>query len=198
MKIKKLLIANRSEIARRIMRACRDLGIQTVAVYSDADRESLHVKEADEAYHIGPSLPPKSYLNMESLMDAIKQSGADAVHPGYGFLAEHAGFAEAIASRGLTWVGPPAEVMEKIESKCFCRQIAAKEGVPYIPGTVAPVKDVGELRRCLSTYGSPLLLKLDRGGGGKGIEVIESDEQAAEVYEKAKRMGQFAFNCPDC
>jgi acetyl-CoA carboxylase biotin carboxylase subunit len=198
MKISKLLIANRGEIARRIMGACRELSIKTVAVYSDADRGGLHAKEADEAYHIGPSLPPKSYLNIESIMGAIRESGADAVHPGYGFLAENAGFAEAVASQGVTWVGPPASVMEKIESKCYCRQIAAREGVPHIPGTVEPVKDVEEVRRCLNTYGSPLLLKLDRGGGGKGIELIEDNEQAAEVFEKAQRMGQFAFGSPDC
>ena len=198
MNISKLLIANRGEIARRIMRACRDLGIKTVAVYSDADKDAPHTKEADEAYYIGPSLPPKSYLNIESIMTAVKKSGADAVHPGYGFLAENASFAKAIASQGITWVGPPAKVMERIESKCYCRQIASNAGVPYIPGTVEPVKDVGALRRCFGLYGSPLLLKLDRGGGGKGIEMIEDNEQVEEVYEKAKRMGQFAFNCPDC
>jgi acetyl/propionyl-CoA carboxylase alpha subunit len=198
MKIKKLLIANRGEIARRIMSACRDLGIKTVAVYSDADRDALHVKEADEAYHIGPSLPPKSYLNIESIMGAVEESGADAVHPGYGFLAENADFAGAVASQGIIWIGPPAKVMERIESKCYCRQIAANAGVSYIPGTVEPVKDVEEVRRCLSTFGIPLLLKLDRGGGGKGIEIIESNEQAEDVFEKAQRMGQFAFNSPDC
>lgn len=198
MGIHKLLIANRGEIALRIMRACKDLGIKTVAVYSDADREVPHVKAADEAYHIGPSLPPKSYLNIDSIMTAVKKSGADAVHPGYGFLAENASFAKAVTSQGIIWVGPPPDVMSKIESKCYCRQVASSVGVPYIPGTVAPVKKVGEISQCFKEFGSSLLLKLDRGGGGKGIEVIVNNETLEEMYEKAKRVGHLAFNCPDC
>jgi len=198
MNISKLLIANRGEIARRIMKACRDLGIKTIAVYSDADKNAPHAKEADEAYHIGPSLPPKSYLNIASLMHAVKESGADAVHPGYGFLSENAAFAEAVTSQGVIWVGPQADVLSKIESKCYCRLIASTIGVPYTPGTITPVKSADDIKQCARELGFPLLLKLDRGGGGKGIEVISGDRQIEEIYEKAKRVGQFAFNSPDC
>lgn len=196
--IRKLLIANRGEIAVRITRACKELGIKTVAIYSDADKGAPHTKEADEAYHIGPSLPSKSYLNVDAILNAIEASGADAVHPGYGFLAESASFAEAVISRGIVWVGPPPEIMSRIESKCYCRQIASDIGVPFIPGTTAPIENVAKIRRCFSEFGSPLLLKLDRGGGGKGIEAIVNNEELGEIYERTKRVGQFAFGCPSC
>ena len=198
MSISKLLIANRGEIAIRIIRACKDLGIRTVAVYSDVDKNAPHTRAADEAYYIGPSLPPKSYLNIESIVITAKKSGANAVHPGYGFLSENANFAKAVASQGIIWVGPSPEVMSKIEQKCYCRQIAASIGVPYIPGTVKPVKSVEEIRCCFKEFGEPLLLKLDRGGGGKGIEMIMDNEEVEGIYEKAKRVGLFAFNNPDC
>ena len=198
MNISKLLIANRGEISIRIIRACKDLGIKTVAVYSDADKNAPHTRAADEAFYIGPSLPSKSYLNIESIMSAANKSGANAVHPGYGFLSENADFAKAVVSEGIIWVGPPAEMMSKIEQKCYCRQIAASVGVPYIPGTVEPVKSVEEIRRCFKEYGEPLLLKLNRGGGGKGIEMILDNEEVETIYEKAKRVGKFAFNDPDC
>lgn len=196
--IRRLLIANRGEIAIRIMKACRELGITSVAVYSDVDKDTPHVEAADEAYYIGPSLPTKSYLNIEAIMKAVEESGADGVHPGYGFLAENASFAEAAISHGIIWVGPPPDVMSKIESKCYCRQIASGINVPFIPGTIAPVESVVEMRQCFEKFGSPLLLKLDRGGGGKGIETIVDNEGLVEVYEKAQRMGSFAFGCPSC
>ena len=196
--IKKLLIANRGEIAIRIIKACREVGISSVAIYSDVDKDTPHVEAADEAYHIGPSLPTKSYLNIEAIMKAVEESGADGVHPGYGFLAENASFAEAVISHGIIWVGPPPGVMSKIESKCYCRQIASGINVPFIPGTIAPVESVVEMRQCFEKFGSPLLLKLDRGGGGKGIETIVDNEGLGEVYEKAQRMGSFAFGCPSC
>ena len=196
--IRKLLVANRGEIAIRIIRACRDLGIKTVAVYSDIDENSPHTKAADEARHIGPSFPAKSYLNIESILQAVEQSGADAVHPGYGFLAENASFAEAAISSGAVWVGPPPDVMSKIESKSYCRQTATEIGVPSVPGSTAPVESVDEIRQCFVDFGCPLLLKLDRGGGGMGIEVIEDNEQLEAVYDKARRMGSFAFGSPSC
>ena len=163
MHIKKLLIANRGEIGIRIIRACSELNLKTVAVYSDADKDAPHVKFADEAYHIGPSLPTKSYLNIDSLMTALKESQADAVHPGYGFLAENSSFAKAVIRWGKTWIGPPPNVMSNIESKCYCRQMASEAQVPPIPGTVVPVGNVDEIRECFKKFGSPLFLKLDMG-----------------------------------
>jgi len=198
MGIKKLLIANRGEIVLRIIRTSRKLGIKTVAVYSDADEGALHTVEADEAFPIGPSLPTKSYLNIESILNALKKSGADAVHPGYGFLAENARFAEAVLSEGGAWVGPSPEVMRRIESKCFCRRVAESVHVPCIPGTQNVISNVAEVKKYISENGGPVLLKADRGGGGKGIEVIENIQQAEEVYEKVKRLGEFAFGSPDC
>jgi len=196
--IKKLLVANRGEIAIRIMRACKSLGIKTVAVYSDIDENAPHTRAADEACHIGPSLPSKSYLNIEAIVRAVQQSGADAVHPGYGFLAENSDFAEAVAANGAIWVGPPSDVMSKIESKCYCRQTASEIGVQSIPGSISPVESVAEIRQCFKEFGSPLLLKLDRGGGGMGIEIITDNEELEPIYEKAQRMGSFAFGCPGC
>jgi len=196
--IRKLLVANRGEIAIRILRACKELGIKTVAVYSDIDENSPHTKAADEAYHIGPSLPAKSYLNIEAILHAVENSNSDAVHPGYGFLAENARFAEAVVSNGVIWVGPPSDVMSKIESKCYCRQIASEIGIPSIPGSTAPVESVVEIRQYFKKFGSPLFLKLDRGGGGMGIEVITDNDELEIIFEKARRMGSFAFGCPSC
>ena len=134
--ISKLLIANRGEIVIRIIKACRDLGIETVAIYSDADKYAPHTKEATQAHYIGPSLPPKSYLNIDAIMHAAEVSAADAVHPGYGFLAETTDFPEAVLSKGMVWVGPPPDVMRVLQSKCYCRQIAQKVGVPVVAGSL--------------------------------------------------------------
>lgn len=197
-KIDKLLIANRGEIVIRVIKACRDLDIKTVAVYSDADKDAPHVKAADEAYYIGPSLPPKSYLNIEAIIGVLKESGADAVHPGYGFLAEIAAFAKAVLSEGKTWVGPPPNAMSAIESKCYCRQIANSVEVPVIPGTIKPVESVEEIRSHFRELGGPVFLKLDKGGGGKGIEEIANEAEIETIYDRAKRIGQLAFNSADC
>jgi acetyl-CoA carboxylase biotin carboxylase subunit len=196
--IRKLLIANRGEIVRRIMRACSDLGIQTVTVYSEADKKALYLREADEAYHIGPSNPVKSYLNIDALIDAAKKSGADAVHPGYGFLSENAAFAEAVVSHGITWVGPPPVVLRAIESKCYCREIAYHNGVPFVPGTLTLVKSVDEIYQYIQIQGCPIVLKLDKGGGGKGIERVQEPGQIKDSFEKLSRVGVLAFGCPDC
>jgi acetyl-CoA carboxylase biotin carboxylase subunit len=201
MKIKKLLIANRGEISLRVIRACRDLGIKSIAVYSDADKNALHTREADEAYYIGPSPPSKSYLNIEAIMTAAKDSGADAIHPGYGFLSEKESFAKSVISNGLIWIGPPAGIMASIEHKCFCRKMASDTGVPYIPGTITPIESVGQIRQCFQEFGSDLLLKLDKGGGGKGIqEISESmdDHKLEEIYQSTQSMGSFAFDSSDC
>jgi len=196
--INKLLIANRGEIVCRIIRACRDLGIKTVAVYSDADKNAFYLRQADEAYYIGPSNPMKSYLNIEAIMNAVKKSGADAVHPGYGFLSENFSFAEAVVSSGVTWVGPPPPVLKNIESKCYCRGVATEVNVPIVPGTIAPVKDVDEIFRFVSRYDFPLVLKLDKGGGGKGIKVIKEKDSVQRAFEELSRVGLVAFNSSEC
>jgi acetyl-CoA carboxylase biotin carboxylase subunit len=195
--IKKLLVANRGEIVVRVMTTCRKLGIKTVAVYSDADRDMFYLKDADEAFHIGPSNPVKSYLNIEALLEAAKQAGADAIHPGYGFLSENSLFAEAVAARGITWVGPPPAVLKAIDSKCYCRRIATKSGVPVIPGTIDIISSEDDICRFASEHGYPVVLKLDKGGGGKGIEVIEQDLQAKEAFERLSRIGTLAFGHPE-
>jgi acetyl/propionyl-CoA carboxylase alpha subunit len=196
--IKKLLIANRGEIVRRIMKTCSDLGIRTVAVHSEADKSAFYLKEADEVFHIGPSNPVKSYLNIEALVDAAKKSGADAVHPGYGFLSENAAFAKAVVSHGMTWIGPSHAVLHAIESKCYCRQIAYREGVPFVPGTLGLVKSAAEIQEAVREIGYPIVLKLDKGGGGKGIERVEGPGQIKDAFEKLSRIGLLAFNSTDC
>ena len=195
--IKKLLIANRGEIVVRVMKTCRKLGIKTVAVYSDADRNMFYLKEADEAFHIGPSNPIKSYLNIEAILDAAKQSGADAIHPGYGFLSENSLFADAVVTNGITWVGPPPAVLMAIDSKCYCRKIATGAGVSVIPGTIDTISSADDICSYASEHGYPLVLKLDKGGGGKGIEVVREDQQAREAFERLSRIGMLAFGHPE-
>lgn len=196
--IRKLLIPNRGEIVCRIIRACSDLGIKTVAVYADADRNAFYLKNADETIHIGPSNPVKSYLNIDAIIDAVKKSGADAVHPGYGFLSENASFAEAVVSHGTTWVGPSPAILSAIESKCYCREIAVEMGVPFVPGTLTLVKNVDEIHQYVKIRGCPIVLKLDKGGGGKGIERVQEPHQIKEAFEKLSRVGVLAFGSSDC
>lgn len=195
--IKKLLIANRGKIVVRVMKTCRKLGIDVVAVYSDPDKNLSYLKQADEAHHIGPANPIKSYLNIEAILEAMKKSGADAVHPGYGFLSENSLFAHAVVSAGATWVGPPPSVLAEIDSKCFCRKIATDAGVPVVPGTVEITKNGEDIIRFASEHGYPLVLKLDKGGGGKGIEQIGEDGQAKEAFERMSRIGLMAFGHPE-
>lgn len=196
--MKKLLIANRGEIVNRVMRACRNLGIKTVTVFSDADKNMGYLKEADEAYNIGPANPVKSYLNIEAIINAVKTSGADAVHPGYGFLSENAAFAEAVAQAGATWVGPPPAILKAIDSKCFCRKIASDAGVPVVPGTIDIINDVADIYQFASEWGYPIVLKLDKGGGGKGIELVKEEAQAKEAFERLSRIGMMAFKSSEC
>jgi acetyl-CoA/propionyl-CoA carboxylase biotin carboxyl carrier protein len=193
----KVLIANRGEIAVRVMRACEELGIATVAVYSELDRDALHVKRADEAYLLGPGPAAESYLNIEKLLEVIERSGAEAVHPGYGFLAENAAFAAALEEHGVTFIGPPASAIEAMGSKTRARELMAKAGVPIVPGTteaVATVEDASKLIK--ETIGYPVAIKAAGGGGGKGFRVAQSEDKLQDAFEGAAREGEKFFSDP--
>jgi len=190
---KKILIANRGEIAVRVIRACREMGISTVAVYSDADRGALHARMADEAYAIGPSPPAQSYLATEKIIDAAKQSQADAVHPGYGFLSENARFAQACEDAGLTFIGPSPKSIALMGSKLESRKAVARYGVPMIPGTMEPLKDEKEARQIANSIGYPVMLKASAGGGGKGMRLVESDAEIASAFSTTKAEAKNAF-----
>src|SRR5947209_8144257 len=187
----KVLIANRGEIAVRIIRACEELGIQTVAVYSELDRDAPHVKRAGEAYLLGPGPASESYLSIEKLLDAVQRSGAEAVHPGYGFLAENAAFAAALEQAGITFIGPPSSAIEAMGSKTRARELMAKAGVPIVPGTTEPVATIEEARRVIEeTIGYPVAVKAAGGGGGKGFRVAESEEKLQDAFERSSREGE--------
>ena len=190
----KVLVANRGEIAIRIFRTLRELGISPVAVYSEADRGSLHVGFADEAYLVGPGAPAESYLNQERILEAATRAGADALHPGYGFLAENAGFARAVEAAGLVWIGPPAEAMELMGSKVAARQTMSAAGVPIIPGTIEPAESADEVRRLGDELGWPIAIKASAGGGGKGLKVVESADEVERAFETARREGEAYFS----
>ena len=189
----KVLVANRGEISVRIIRALREMGIVSVAVYSDADRESLHARLADEAYHLGPTPAGESYLNIEKLVGVAKRSGAEAVHPGYGFLAESAAFARAVGEAGLVWIGPHPEAIEKMGSKVESRRIMAKAGVPITPGTEDPVTSPEAIFEFAGEYGYPVAVKASSGGGGKGFAVAEDKTEAEAAFERASREGEAYF-----
>jgi acetyl-CoA/propionyl-CoA carboxylase biotin carboxyl carrier protein len=193
----KLLIANRGEIAVRIMRSARELGLATVAVYSEPDRDALHVRYADEAYLLGPAQPSQSYLNIEKLIDVAKRSGADAVHPGYGFLAENAPFARAVVAAGLTWVGPHADAIDAMGDKVRARQAMIKAGVPVVPGATRPLVDAADAQRAAEEYGLPLALKASGGGGGKGLKVAHTREEVAGAFATAQREAEAYFKNPE-
>src|SRR5215203_638273 len=190
----KILVANRGEIAVRICRTLRELDIGSVAIYSEADRGSLHAAYADEAYLVGAGTPAESYLNQERILDAAKRSSAEAVHPGYGFLAENPVFARAVEAAGVVWIGPPAEAMELMGSKVAARQTMSAAGVPIIPGTTEPVNSADEVRRLGDEYGWPIAIKASAGGGGKGLKVVASPEEVERAYEAARREGQAYFS----
>src|SRR5512138_17066 len=168
--ITKILVANRGEIAVRVVRTCREMAIPTVAVYSEADRGSLHVRTADEAIFIGPSPSRESYLAIEKIVDAAKKTGADAVHPGYGFLSERADFARALERAGIAFIGPPAEAIEAMGVKTAARTRMAAVGVPTVPGSAAPIDDEAEARTFADELGYPVMIKAAAGGGGKGMK----------------------------
>jgi acetyl-CoA/propionyl-CoA carboxylase biotin carboxyl carrier protein len=189
----KVLVANRGEIAIRVFRTLRELGIATVGVYSEADRGSLHASAADEAYLIGGGPPAESYLNQERIVDAARRAGAEAVHPGYGFLAENAGFARAVARTGLVWIGPPAEAIEVMGSKTAARERMRAAGVPVVPGTTEPVTAAADVIRLGVELGWPLAIKAAAGGGGKGLKVVRGPDEAERAFDSARREGEAYF-----
>ncbi|HEX6796445.1 MAG TPA: acetyl-CoA carboxylase biotin carboxylase subunit [Ktedonobacterales bacterium] len=189
----KVLIANRGEIAVRIIRACRDLGLGSVAVYSDADRSAPHVRMADEAVHLGPPAPGESYLNIGKLLDAAKRTGAEAVHPGYGFLSENAAFADACAAAGLIFVGPPGDVMRELGEKTAAKRVAIAAGVPIVPGYNSGLEDATHAARVAAEIGYPVLLKAAAGGGGKGIRFVFKQEELEASLRLAKSEAKTAF-----
>ena len=196
--ISKVLIANRGEIAVRVTRACRDAGIASVAVYAEPDRDALHVKVADEAFSLGGSTPADSYLVQSALLDVAARSGADAVHPGYGFLAENAAFAQAVLDAGLVWIGPSPEAIDALGDKVSARHIAEKVGAPLAPGTSDPVGGATEVVDFAEEHGLPVAIKAAYGGGGRGLKVARTIEEIPELFESATREAVAAFGRGEC
>ncbi|MEO6726919.1 MAG: biotin carboxylase N-terminal domain-containing protein, partial [Blastocatellia bacterium] len=190
---RKILIANRGEIALRVMRTCHAMGIATVAVYSDADVNALHVRAADEAVHIGAAPAKDSYLNAEKIIEAAKLTGTGAIHPGYGFLSENAEFAEACAAAGIVFIGPPAEAIRKMGLKSPARKLAAGAGAPIVPGYDGEEQADEILRAEILKIGFPVLIKASAGGGGKGMRVVQSESEITEAIESARREAEKAF-----
>jgi acetyl-CoA/propionyl-CoA carboxylase biotin carboxyl carrier protein len=196
--IRKVLIANRGEIAVRIARACKDSGIVSVAVYADPDRDALHVKVADEAYALGGTTPGDSYLVQQKLLDVAAKSGADAVHPGYGFLAENASFAQAVLDAGLIWIGPSPEAIDSLGDKVKARHIAARANAPLVPGTSDPVEGSDEVVAFAKKHGLPVAIKAVFGGGGRGMKVARTIQQIPELFDSATREAISAFGRGEC
>ena len=191
--MRRVLVANRGEIARRIFRACRQLGLATVAVYSEADAGALHVREADQAILLGPPPARESYLDIERVLDAARRSAADAIHPGYGFLSESWRFAEAVARAGLTFIGPPAEVVRAMGDKTEARRLMAAAGVPIVPGSPGPIAAVAEAEALAGTIGFPVVLKAAGGGGGIGMARVDTIPELAPAFAAVTRRAQSAF-----
>ncbi|MBL0744393.1 acetyl-CoA carboxylase biotin carboxylase subunit [Chryseolinea lacunae] len=192
-KIQKILVANRGEIALRVMRSAREMGIKTVAVYSEADREALHVRYADEAVFIGPPASSESYLRMDKIIAAAKQTGADAVHPGYGFLSENEDFAQLAADAGIIFIGPSAKAIELMGSKLAAKAAVAKFNVPLVPGTSEPISDLTKAKKIAAEVGYPILIKASAGGGGKGMRVVDKESDFEEQMERATSEAKSAF-----
>ncbi|AGW40677.1 biotin carboxylase [Leifsonia xyli subsp. cynodontis DSM 46306] len=197
-RISKVLIANRGEIAVRIIRAARDSGIGSVAVYADQDRDALHVRLSDEAYGLEGSTSAETYLVIDKLLSIARRSGADAVHPGYGFLAENADFARAVIAAGLVWIGPSPEAIERLGDKVSARHVAEKVGAPLAPGTLNPVADAAEVLDFVDEHGLPVAIKAAFGGGGRGLKVARAREEVAELFESATREAIAAFGRGEC
>lgn len=196
--MRKVLIANRGEIAVRVIRACKDAGLTSVAIYADPDRDALHVTMADEAYALGGATAAESYLDISKVIAAAQQSGADAVHPGYGFLSENADFAQAVIDAGLTWIGPPPQAIRDLGDKVSARHIAQRAGAPQVPGTPDPVKNADEVVAFAKENGLPIAIKAAFGGGGRGLKVARTIEEIPELYESAVREAVAAFGRGEC
>ncbi|MGP3636450.1 acetyl/propionyl/methylcrotonyl-CoA carboxylase subunit alpha [Streptomyces sp. 24-1644] len=196
--MRKVLIANRGEIAVRVARACRDAGIASVAVYADPDRDALHVRAADEAFALGGDTPAASYLDMAKVLQAAKDSGADAIHPGYGFLSENAEFAQAVIDAGLTWIGPPPQAIRDLGDKVAARHIAQRAGAPLVAGTPDPVSGSDEVVDFAREHGLPIAIKAAFGGGGRGLKVARTLEEVPELYDSAVREAVAAFGRGEC
>ena len=197
-RITKVLVANRGEIAVRVVRAAADAGLGSVAVYAEPDRDALFVRLADEAYSLDGATPADSYLNIAKILDVAARSGADAVHPGYGFLAENAEFAQAVLDAGLIWIGPPPSAIDSLGDKVKARHIAEKVGAPQVPGTPNPVADAGEVVAFATEYGLPIAIKAAYGGGGRGMKVARTMEEVPELFESATREAISAFGRGEC
>jgi acetyl-CoA/propionyl-CoA carboxylase, biotin carboxylase, biotin carboxyl carrier protein len=197
-RLRSVLIANRGEIAVRIVRACRDEGIRSIAVYADPDRDALHVRLADEAYALGGSTPGDSYLAVDKLLDVARRSGAEGVHPGYGFLAENAGFAQAVLDAGLVWIGPPPAAIDALGDKVKARHIAARVDAPQVPGTSDPVGGAEEVVQFAKENGLPVAIKAAYGGGGRGLKVARTLEEIPHLYDSAVREAVAAFGRGEC
>lgn len=191
--IKKVLVANRGEIALRIMRSCREMGIPTVAVYSDADRSSMHVRYADEAYHIGPAPSVESYLNIDRIIEVAKKSKADAIHPGYGFLSENAAFSERCKKEGIEFIGPNADAIRQMGDKITARKTMIAAGVPVVPGTVDKITDFDEALKTIREIGLPVMIKASAGGGGKGMRLVKKEEEIESSLRGARSEAKAAF-----
>jgi len=191
--MKKVLVANRGEIAVRVMRTCREMGLPTVAVYSDVDRAALHVAFADEAYRLGPGPATESYLCADLILEAARSAGADAIHPGYGFLSENASFAEACVAAGITFIGPPASAMRALGSKTKARQAADAAQMPRVPGSVTGLATADEALRLAGEIGYPVMLKAAAGGGGKGMRAVFHAEELASAYAAASSEAERSF-----
>ena len=196
--MQKVLIANRGEIAVRVARACRDAGLASVAVYADPDRDAMHVEVADEAYALGGETAAETYLDIAKIIDVARRSGADAVHPGYGFLSENADFAQAVIDAGLTWIGPPPEAIRSLGDKVSARHIAARAGAPQVPGTPDPVTSADEVVAFAEEHGLPIAIKAAFGGGGRGLKVARTIEEIPELYDSAVREAVAAFGRGEC
>jgi acetyl-CoA/propionyl-CoA/long-chain acyl-CoA carboxylase, biotin carboxylase, biotin carboxyl carrier protein len=195
--MKSLLVANRGEIAVRVIRTAREMGIRTIAVYSELDRDSLHVDLADEAWNVGPAPAAESYLNQAKLLRVAHESRAEAIHPGYGFLSENAGFAAAVAAAGIVWVGPPASAIEAMGDKITSRRNAESFGVPTVPGITEPVTTVDEVKTVAERFGYPVAIKAAHGGGGKGLRVVYDEDDLENAFEGARREADAYFGNPE-